>query len=111
MNYEVEFTRSAAADLSDIVEWIARKDSTRNALHVLDQIQAKTDSLSAQPERGAVPLELKSLGIDKYREVLFKPYRIIYHVRNNRVIINLVADGRRDMASLLQRRLTMSQID
>ncbi len=111
MNYEVEFTRSAIADLFDIVEWMARNDSTQHALHVLDQIQAKTDSLSAHPERGAVPLELRSLGIDKYREVFFKSYRIIYQVRDNRVVINLVADGRRDMTSLLQRRLTMPQID
>ena len=111
MNYEVEFTRSAMADLSDIVEWIARNDSSKHAIHVLDQIQTKTDSLSAHPDRGAVPPELRPLGIDKYREVFFKPYRITYHVRDNCVIINLVADGRRDMASLLQRRLTMPHID
>ena len=58
-----------------------------------------------QPGRGGVPLELRSLGMDKYREIYFKPYRIIYHVHGERVIINLVADGRRDMAVLLQRRL------
>ncbi len=43
--------------------------------------------------------------MDKYREVFFKPYRIIYHVREERVIINLIADGRRDMSVLIQRRL------
>ena len=43
--------------------------------------------------------------MDKYREVYFKPYRIIYHARGERVIINLIADGRRDMSVLLQRRL------
>lgn len=43
--------------------------------------------------------------MEKYREVYFKPYRIIYHVRDERVIVNLVADGRRDMAVLLHRRL------
>ena len=111
MNYEVELTRSAIADLSDIVDWISRHDSARHALHVLDQIQARTESLSVHPERGTIPRELRNLGIDKYREVFFKPYRIVYHVRDNRVIINLVADGRRDMASLIQRRLTMPRID
>jgi toxin ParE1/3/4 len=92
-------------DLNDIVLWIARNDSADKALVVLDQIQGRINSLKDQPARGAAPLELRNLDIDKYREVFLKPYRIIYHVRKNRVIINLIADGRRDMSVLLQRRL------
>ena len=106
VSYPVELARSATADLADIVEWIASNDSLENALYALDQIQAKTNSLAQQPERGAVPLELRNLGVDKYWEVFFKPYRIIYHIKDKRVIINLIADGRRDMTALLQRRLT-----
>jgi toxin ParE1/3/4 len=102
MKYTVELTRSAEADLNDIVEWIARNDSVA---HVLEQIQSKLESLCRKPERGSVPLELRNLGIDRYRQVLFKPYRIIYHVRDRRVIVNLIVDGRRDMSVLLQRRL------
>jgi toxin ParE1/3/4 len=106
MKYMVDLTRSAEADLNDIVEWIARNDSVAHALHVLEQIQSRLESLCRQPERGSVPHELRNLGIDRYRQVLFKPYRIIYHVRDRRVIVNLVVDGRRDMSVLLQRRLT-----
>jgi toxin ParE1/3/4 len=106
MNYTVDLTRSAEADLNDIVEWIARNDSAVHALHVLEQIQSKLESLCRQPERGSVPHELRILGIDRYRQVLFKPYRIIYHARGRRVIVNLIVDGRRDLSVLLQRRLT-----
>jgi toxin ParE1/3/4 len=105
MKYPVELTRSAEADLHDIIEWIAQNDSTEQALHVLDKIHSSLESLSGQPERGSVPAELKTLGIVRYRQVFFKPYRIIYHVRDRRVIVNLIADGRRDMLVLLQRRL------
>ena len=105
MSYKVELTRSALADLDDIIDWICREDSINRALHVLDEIQSRTDSLSSFPGRGTVPPELRSLGMDKYREVFFKPYRIVYHVKEQRVIINLIADGRRDMSALLQRRL------
>lgn len=105
MKYSVELTLSAVDDLNDIVLWIARNDSAKKALHVLDEIQAKIKSLKSQPGRGSVPHELRTLGMDKYREVFFKPYRIFYHVREERVIINLIADGRRDMSVLLQRRL------
>ena len=106
MNYTVELTRSAEADLNDIVGWIAQNDSTEHALQVLDPIQPKLESLREQRERGSIPSELRSLGVTRYRQVFFKPYRIIYHVRDQRVIVNLIADGRRDMAVLLQRRLT-----
>ncbi|TCO75518.1 type II toxin-antitoxin system RelE/ParE family toxin [Chromatocurvus halotolerans] len=105
MTYSVELTASATEDLNDIVHWIARNDSTDKALHVLDQIQSRVLSLQDHTGRGAVPLELGSLGMDKYREIYFKPYRIIYHCRDERVIVNLIADGRRDMSVLLQRRL------
>ena len=105
MKYSVDLTRSAQADLIDIVEWIAGNDSTERAMHVLDQIQSRLESLIRHPERGSVPSELKNLGIDKYRQVFFKPYRIIYQIRGQRVIVNLIADGRRDMSVLLQRRL------
>ena len=86
MKLTVELTRSASLDLNDIVDWIARHDSVYNALYVLDEIQAVVQSLLLMPQPGAGPLELRSLGIDRYREVFFKPYRVIYHVRDDRVI-------------------------
>jgi len=49
--------------------------------------------------------ELLSIGVREYREILFKPYRIIYRVIENNVYVLLIADGRRDMQTLLQRRL------
>jgi len=106
MKFTVELTKSAEADLNDIIQWIARNDSADRAVHVLDRIQSKLESLRLEPERGSVPQELRNLGIDRYRQIFFKPYRIIYQVREKRVIVSLVADGRRDMAVLLQRRLT-----
>lgn len=111
MTYQIELTLSAKADLSDIVDWVARHDSPEHAMHVLNQIQARIESLELHPERGVIPPELRNLGIDKYRELFFKPYRIIYHARDTRVIINLIADGRRDMTALLQRRLTTARIE
>jgi len=61
--------------------------------------------LSEFPERGAYPKELLALGVREYREIFFKPYRIIYRVLDKNVYVLLIADGRRDMQSLLQRRL------
>ena len=107
MKYTIELTRSAAADLEDIVEWIARSDSSSRALQVLERIEKRIASLAEQPERGTVPMELRGLGVGRYREIFFKPYRVIYQVLGSSVIIHVIADGRRDMATLLQRRLTL----
>ena len=46
-----------------------------------------------------------ALGILEYREIFFKPYRIIYRVMDKNVYVLLIADGRRDMQTLLQKRL------
>lgn len=103
--FEVRMTADAVRDLEEIVGWIARHDGSARAQHVLERIQVAVEALKRFPERGPHPAELLALGIREYRETLFKPYRIVYHVDGARVFISLIADGRRDMQSLLARRL------
>lgn len=54
---------------------------------------------------GRHPRELLALGIREYREVFFEPYRIICRVMGDGAYVLVIADGRRDMRALLQRRL------
>jgi toxin ParE1/3/4 len=42
----------------------------------------------------------------EFRQVFFKPYRVIYEIMGNEVIIHLIADGRRNLQSPLLRRLS-----
>jgi toxin ParE1/3/4 len=105
MPFSVLLTKDAARDLSELYEYITAHDSPRKADHVLEQIEKAFITLSESPERGAYPKELLKLGIREYREIFFKPYRIIYRVIEKNVYILLIVDGRRDMQSLLQRRL------
>lgn len=105
MLFQVFLTADAALDLEELHTWILNKDSEARASHVLQQIESVFESLSANPKRGAWPAELIDLGIREYREVFLKPYRIIYRVIDWVVYVMLVVDGRRDMQSLLQRRL------
>ena len=105
MAFRVVMTEDAEGDLEDITTYIATRDSARAAQHVLDRILEVADSLTAAPTRGSTPQELRGLGDQEYRQVFFKPYRLIYRVVGLQVIIYLIADGRRDMQSLLARRL------
>lgn len=102
---EVLLTNDGARDLEEIYNYIALHDSPQKADYVLSRIEKEFSSLSEFPERGVYPNELLVLGIREYREIFFKPYRIVYRVINNIVYVLLIVDGRRDMQSLLQRRL------
>ena len=98
-------TNDAARDLNELYDYIAVHDSRRKADYVLEQIEKTFSTLSEFPERGVYPKELLKLGIREYREIFFKPYRIIYRVMDKNVYVLLIVDGRRDMQSMLQRRL------
>ena len=104
MPFAVFLTKDAADDLTELCDYISANDSPRKADHILRQIEKNFSTLSEFPERGVYPKELLELGIREYREIFFKPYRIIYRIMDQNVYILLIADGRRDMQALLQRR-------
>ena len=105
MPFAVLLTYDAARDLDELYDYIAEHDSPRKADNVLNQIEKAFYTLSEFPERGVYPKELLKLGIREYREIFFKPYRIVYRVMDKNVYVLLIVDGRRDMQVLLQRRL------
>jgi len=105
MPFQIFLTQDAARDLEDLYDYIERHDAPSRADHVLHQIEKAFSSLSENPERGAYPKELLAIGLHEYREIFFKPYRIIYRVVDDNVYVMVIADGRRDMQTLLQRRL------
>lgn len=105
MPFAVLLTADAARDLEDLYQYIAGHDASGKADRVLTNIEKVFGSLSESPERGVYPKELLALGIRDYREIFFKPYRMIYRVAGDVVHVLLIADGRRDMQNLLQRRL------
>jgi len=103
--YQVLLTQGAEQDLESIHDYVAEFDCVANANHVLDQLLRVVESLERFPERGNYPKELAALGIKEYRQVAFKPYRVIYRVTGSGVVVYLIVDGRRDMQSVLARRL------
>ena len=105
MAFLVQLTDDATRDLEDICDYIDRHDVPGRADYVLEQLEKAFSSLSEYPERGNYPTELLDIGIREYREIFFRPYRIVYRVMENNVYVLLIADGRRDMQTLLQRRL------
>ena len=106
MSYRAHITLAAWRDLEGIVDWIANHDSPESANHVLDRLLQATQSVAELPHRGSRPQELPPGMATEYRQVFFKPYRIIYRILSDSVVIHLIADGRRNLKSLLFQRLT-----
>ncbi|HEY4082196.1 MAG TPA: type II toxin-antitoxin system RelE/ParE family toxin [Burkholderiaceae bacterium] len=105
VKFEVLLTEGAEQDLELLFDHIAEFDCVASAHDVLDRLMEVVNGLSHSPERGSYPKELAGLGIKEFRQTSFKPYRVIYRVSGSQVIVYLIADGRRDMQSVLARRL------
>ena len=105
MRYTVLLTAGAERDLESLHDYVAHHDSQASADRLLDRLLKIAEDLEALPERGSHSRELLALGIREYRQVFFKPYRLIYRIIHNEVVITLIADGRRDMQTLLAQRL------
>ena len=103
--HRVLLTAAAARDIADIHAYVATHDGDRRASQLLDRIEAVLSKLAELPLRGNHPKELAALGIHDFRETRFKPYRVIYRVIEDSVYVLLVVDGRRELQSLLARRL------
>ena len=105
MAFQVLIAEDAERDIGDIHAYVAETDSAVKADRLVDKLEGLCAKLAELPERGNVPPELRAIGITEYREVHYKPYRVIYRVLERRVVVYCVLDGRRDMQSLLMRRL------
>lgn len=86
---KVVWTDTAASHLLAIYEHIA-KDSPRYAQRMIDRLTARSRQIETAPLLGGRVLEYDR---DDIREVLQRPYRIIYRVREDRVDVLAVIHG------------------
>ncbi len=105
MSYHVLLAEDAEVDLRGLYAYSAHADSVQNADRVLARLPDIAESLVASPERGSIPQELRQLGLNGYRRIFFKPYRLVYRMHGHDIVIYLITGGRRDMETLLFRRL------
>lgn len=105
MKYEVFIIADAEEDLYEIYNFVAVYDSVEKAEKLLTELEETCNSLLKFPKRGHIPPELERIGVLDYREIHYKPYRIIYQIIESVVYIHCVLDGRRNLQELLEKRL------
>ena len=99
--YTIIISKDAKKDISEIYNYIAENDIVGKAKILLAELKKILNRLSFLPHRGHNVHELNSR---KLLEIYYKPYRIIYSITDNAVIIIGVLDGRRDLKKLLLKR-------
>ncbi|MEJ7745739.1 MAG: type II toxin-antitoxin system RelE/ParE family toxin [Luteimonas sp.] len=105
MRRRVVVTDDARGDLEAIYDHIAETASPGQADRTADRLLALAAKLAEFPDRGSHPRALAELGHLEFRQVILKPWLLIYGVEERDVVIYVIADSRRDMRSLLAQRL------
>src|SRR5262245_14186510 len=89
----VIWTDPAIADLEEIMDYIAR-DSPQYALRVGERIYEAAGKLDLGIRAGGMVPEF---GVDHFREVLMRLYRIIYEIRGQGCYIVAIIHVSRDL--------------
>ena len=105
MNMKVVILESAEHDLKELRGYIIKNFSFETWQNIYAKLKEGIRNLKAFPQAGSVADELEKLNLSQYRQVLSGMNRIIYEVRQDTIYIHIIVDARRDMTSLLTRRL------
>jgi toxin ParE1/3/4 len=105
MKYTVQLISDAEEDIIEIFNYKNLSDSQDKAEQVVLKIEEACSGLTDPPDRGHFPPELERIGVLEYREIHFKPYRIIHQIRKSDFYIHCILDGRRDLQELLEKRV------
>jgi toxin ParE1/3/4 len=105
MSLKVVILESAEHDLKELRSYIVKNFSLKTWQNTYDKIKEVIRNLKTFPYTGSIPEELEKLNLSQYRQVISGMNRIIYEVRQDTLYIHIIVDGRRDLTSLLTRRL------
>ncbi len=99
MDRKVIWSYEATDDLDALAEYIAR-DSSFYAAAFIQQVLDISRSLNIFSERGRIVPEL---GNPDIRELLIREYRLIYNIKQSRVVILALVHGARDLKALWEK--------
>ncbi|WJV22633.1 MULTISPECIES: type II toxin-antitoxin system RelE/ParE family toxin [Pseudomonas] len=105
MTFKVVLLHSAETDLIELRTYLTQRFSTATWQSSYGNLKQAILQLASLPYAGVIPEELEQLHIGHYRQILSGMNRIIYEVLDATVYIHVIADTRRDLQSLLMKRL------
>ena len=71
---------------------------------MLKRLREEAEKLATFAERGRIVPELREQQITNYRERIVHPWRLVYRIAGEQILIAAVIDGRRDFSEHLLKR-------
>lgn len=101
----VVILESAEIDLKELKSYLVKNFSIGTWENTYKDLKKAIRNLKEFPYIGTIPEELATLNLTQYRQVVVSMNRVIYEIRQDVIYIHIICDTRRDMVSLLTRRL------
>lgn len=95
----------AQTDIRELRQYITRIFGKAAWQDTYTGIKAAVRNTVTFPFSGHIPPELAEIGLSQYRQVLSSMNRIIYEVQGGVLYVHVVCDTRKDLRTLLSRRL------
>ncbi len=95
--FEIFWTGPALVDLRSVRDDVATEGKPAAAKRLAKKIRDSVLRLQVHPRSGRPVPEFPGAG---YREVIVNPYRVVYELAENRVVVLRVWHGRRDLTRL-----------
>ncbi len=102
--FDITWTRTAVRDLDEVLEYLAAERGADHALELYETFRHSIASLARMPRRCRHVPELLDIGLFEYREIIKGPYRLVFRIIDQGVVILAVLDSRRDLEELLIQR-------
>ena len=106
--FKVRWTDNAGRDLAEIVASFDRRAGAEVSQRVFERLTTQADTLSEMPRRGRVVPESLYADPEEWRELIVRPYRLIYLIINKTVWVTGVFDARRNIDETVFSRIVAS---
>ncbi|MCK4839583.1 MAG: type II toxin-antitoxin system RelE/ParE family toxin [Desulfobulbaceae bacterium] len=104
VKFKIVWSQSAYQDLANIIQYIA-EESPSNAKKILAKIKKAVSDLYHPPHRGRFVPELQDQGVLLYRELVIPPWRVMYRVTEDTVLVLSLIDSRQNVEDILLKKL------
>lgn len=105
MRMRVVILDSAERDLKELKSYLVKNFSLEVWRDTYGSLKESIRHLQSFPLSGSIPDEIEKFNLHQFRQVVSGLNRIIYEVRQDKIYVHMIVDVRRDMTSLLTRRL------
>lgn len=103
---EVVWTELALRDLLQIFDHV-EAEAPMAARKLFDRIAEHARKLHTLPLRGRVVPELARYDVKSFHELIIPPFRLIYRIDPDRVVVYGVFDGRRNLEDVILARVSL----